>query len=399
VSKDFDTKVEQKILLHGDVVQGASDIAALGKEWDDLFTRVHEASSYLSRAWAETFISEKRIRGTPLLIVVWAGTKLVALLPLSIRGFCGIRVAEPIGIMGGAYLGLLADLNYSGAIQAVADVWVKQRIAQAFWNKYLSSLDEITNKLIAELACRGFAYKLGYLRPCRWIKLGCSFDDYLKNNKSGKSRQTIRRKERKLCKNKEVEQEYYAGIEITPQIISRIAAIQQESWMRRRSAAVLNQPFHQRLLLNMAKAGYASVWLLRINNEDAAFAYAYIAHRNLNYAWTAFKLKYRMSGSVGMVLTSWTIRKACEEGILSYDFGLGDADYKEFWATGSHDVAMAVAGRGILGYLIVLCYRAMWRLAEHKWLFSLYRRFRKWQSRLEQTCGHSVQEMQTIKSD
>lgn len=370
------TEIWQRPELRGEVVRGADNIAKLGQEWDDLFERARDATPFLSRAWADTFMSEKRIRGTPLLIVVWAGPKLAALLPLSIRCFCGIRMAEPIGIIGGAYLGLLADLNYTGAVQAVADVWVRERVARAFYDKYLSSLDKITNKLIAELACRGFAYKFGYQRPCRWIKLGCSFDEYLKNKKSGKSRQTIQRKERMLCKNKEVEQEYYAGIEVTPQIISRIAAIQQESWMKRRGAAVLNQPFHKRLLLNMAKAGFGHVWLLRIDNEDAAFVYAYIAHRNLNYAWTAFKLKYRTSGSVGMVLTSWTIRKACEEGILSYDFGLGDADYKEFWATDCHDVAMAVAGRGVLGYLIVLCYRVMWRLAKIRWLMRIYLKLR-----------------------
>ncbi len=369
-------EAEQVMPLHGDLIRGADNISNLAQAWDDLFMRVQEAPAFFSRAWAETFISEKRIKASPLLIVVWAGSKLVALLPLRVRRFCGIRVAEPIGIFGGASLGLLADLNYTGAVQAVADVWVRERVAPAFFNKYLSSLDKVTNKLMAELACRGFTCKFGHQRPCRWIKLGCSFDDYLKNNKSGKSRQTIRRKERMLCKKKEVKQEYYTGIEVTPQIISRIAAIQQESWMKRRGAAVLNQPFHQRLLLNMAKEGFGHVWLLRIDNEDAAFVYAYIAHGNLNYAWTAFKLKYRTSGSVGMVLTSWTIRKACEEGILSYDFGFGDAEYKQFWATDNHDVVMAVAGQGAPGYLIVLCYRVMWRLAKIRLLMRIYLKFR-----------------------
>jgi CelD/BcsL family acetyltransferase involved in cellulose biosynthesis len=367
---------EQVMSLHGDVILGADNISNIAQDWDDLFKRVPEAPAFLSRSWVDTFVSEGRIRGIPLLIVVWAGPELVALLALSVRSLCGIRVAEPIGTMVPSYLGLLADSNYAGAIQTVADVWMKKRVAHAFFNKYLSSLDEVTNSFMTELACRGFTYKFGFQRPCRWIKLGCSFDDYLKNNKSGKSRQTIRRKDRMLCKNNEVEHEYYTGIEVTQEIINRIAAIQQESWMKRRDAAVLNQPFHQRLLLNMAKEGFGHVWLLRIDKEDAAFVYAYIAHGNLNYAWTAFKLKYRTSGSVGMVLTSRTIRKVCEEGILSYDFGFGDSQYKQFWATDNHDVAMAVAGRGALGYLIVLCHSVMWRLARMEWLLRIYIKLR-----------------------
>lgn len=395
---DHNTKTKQKIQLHGEVVRSADNIAKIGQEWDDLFARVQEAPAFLSRAWAETFISEKRIRGIPLLIVVWAGPELVALLPMSIRSFFGIRLAEPIGATEPSYLGLLADLNYAGAIQVVADVWIRERVAHAFYDKYLSSLDEVTNKLIAELGCRGFTYKLGFRRICPWIRLACSFDEYLKNNKSAHSRQTIRRKERKLCNNKDVKQECYSGTEVTPEILRRIAVIQQESWMKERGAAVLGQPFYQKLLAEMAKAGFGRLWLLTIDNEDAAFIYFFVAHRKLDLKWTAFKLKYRKSGSVGMILTSWTIQKACEEGILSYDFGFGDADYKRFWATDNHNVERVVAGRGIWGYLAVFCYSATWWLAKSKWLFSLYHRFKKWRSRLGQTGGHSVQKTHTIES-
>jgi len=111
--------------------------------------------------------------------------------------------------------------------------------------------------------------------------------------------------------------------------------------------------------------------------DDVAFGYALVAHKKLALKWLAFKLKYESSLSFGKILTMQMIRDACQENIESFDFGLGDSEYKQFWATDNHDVAMAVAGRGVLGYLTVLCYRVMWRLAKQKWLFSLYHRFQK----------------------
>lgn len=102
-----------------------------------------------------------------------------------------------------------------------------------------------------------------------------------------------------------------------------------------------------------------------------------MSHKRLYYKWTAFKLEHAESLSVGMVLTTRTIRKACEEGILSYDFGHGDAEYKRFWATDSHDVNRAVVGRGFCGSLIVFSYAFVWWLAKHKRLLATYRRLRR----------------------
>jgi len=381
VDIDCNMEIKQKIQLRGTVVRGADNIAKLGQEWDDLFTRAHDAPAYISRAWAETFISEGRVNGTPLLIAVWDGSKLAALQPLSVRRFCGLRLAEPIGILAGARLGLLADTNYTEAIGVVADVWVREKLANTFYVKYFSSLDDVTNKLMAELANRGFAYKCELQRSCPLICLGGSFEDYLQKTKSGKRRKKLRYQKRQVFDAGDVAVVRYTGADITPEVITRIAVIQEQSWMKRRSAAVLGQPFYKRLLTEMAKAGLAHVWLMTMDGDDVAFGYALVAHRKLDLKWISFKLKYESSLSFGKILTMWMIRDACQENIESFDFGLGDSEYKQFWATDNHDVVMVIAGRGVLGCLIVLCYRAMWRLAKQKWLFSVYYRFRKWRSR------------------
>jgi CelD/BcsL family acetyltransferase involved in cellulose biosynthesis len=147
--------------------------------------------------------------------------------------------------------------------------------------------------------------------------------------------------------------------------------------MKRRGAAVLGQPFYRKLLMAMAQAGIAKVWVMRIDNVDVAFVFALVTHRILYYAWTAFKLEYASSLSVGQFLTNWTIRDACRDGILLYDFEHGDAEYKRFWSTNIYSVYRVVAGRGACGSFIAGIYFIEWRLAKIKWLKAFYRRGRK----------------------
>lgn len=127
----------------------------------------------------------------------------------------------------------------------------------------------------------------------------------------------------------------------------------------------------------MAEAGLSYVWLMTIDGEDAAFVCALVAHGKLHYCWPAFKLKYESSLSIGQVLLMQVVRDACNEGVLSFDFGQGDAEYKRFWATDNHNVYRASVGRGFGGHLVAIYYLAVWRLAQMEWLLSFYGRIRR----------------------
>lgn len=364
--------------LRGQVIRGADSIAELSKDWDDLFTRSKDAPAFLSRAWTQTFINQKHFKGNPYLIAVWSDKKLVALLPFTVHKICGIRIAQPIGLNVPSYLGLLLDPDYAGAIDITADVWIRENIADAFYNKYLSSLDKPTNQLFREFKKRGCKFKCGFPRLCPWIRLGCSFDEYLQKNKSRKSRKKLRSTERKIKDNGNVKIIHYKGKEITREVYNRIANIQIKSWQKRRGAAVLGQSFYQKLLAAMADYGLSQIWLMTINGDDTAFSYVLEAHKQLYYKWTAFKLKYKSPLSYGKILTMHLIREACEENIESIDLGLGNSKFKRFWATDNHDVERVIVGRGVLGHLAVACYSTVWRIAENKRFFSIYSRLRRW---------------------
>jgi len=367
------------------IVEGAKGISEFGDDWDDLFVRAKGASPFLSRFWIRTFVEEGRLPGTPLFILAWFGTKLVALFPLVVRRVLNTKTAMPIDAGKGAYLGLLIDPEYRSAIKDIADLIISGNIFEMYYSADLSSEDTATNDLLDDLVSRGYSCRKVFRDPCFCMQLGCSFDEYLKKKiPKGKRRRKLLYKEKRLYKSADVRVTRYVGKEITPELNRRVAAIQLESWMKRRGAAVLGEPFYQKLLGNMAEGGFGQVWLMTIDGEDAAFVYSFVAHGQHHYFWPAFKLKYESPLSIGQMLLMHVVRDACEDGIQLFDFNYGDAEYKRFWATDCYKVFRVVAGRGFMGHLIVMfCYVFFW-LGQIKWLHSFYRWIRKRLSRFKQ---------------
>jgi len=370
------TNGQHSPLLRTEILNGKEAISTIGKDWDDLFSRAADCSPGLSKAWVNTFIATGQLRGKPSVITVWCEEKLVALFPLASRSFLSVQMAELIGTGQPAYLGLLRDPNFPSAAKCVARFLYCQCLFDVLRINDLSSADSATNELFQEMGNLGFWCKMAHRRVCHWIRLGCSYDEYLKNTKSSKRQKKLRYEEKQLLKTGNVILERYVGKDITPEVTARIANIQEESWMKRRGRAVLGQSFYQKLMLEMAKAEIGCVLLLTIDGDDAAFVYALLTHNRLDFKWIAFKLQYA-SLSVGKVLTKWTIRDACENGVFKFDFGHGDGEYKRFWATDRDDVNRAVVGRGLRGHLIVFCYGLIWWLAKQKWLLETYRGFKR----------------------
>ena len=139
------------------IVEGADGISEFGDDWDDLFVRAKAASPFLSRFWIKTFVEEGLLSGTPLFVLAFCGTKLVALFPLTIRRVLNVKIAVPIGMTIGTYLGLLIDPDHRSAIRDIADLIVSANIFDVYYSADLSSRDAATNELLDVLVSRGFS--------------------------------------------------------------------------------------------------------------------------------------------------------------------------------------------------------------------------------------------------
>ncbi len=357
--------------LHVRVIRGEMAFTDLIPAWDDLFARATDPSPHLTHAWLSTWFASDRMRGEPTALTVWAGETLVAMLLLQVTRRFGIGFASPIGTGTPSYLGVLIDLERSDAIETLADLVIKRSLS-VFLTNDLSSDDSATHSLMAELQRRGFGYRRAERNTCRCIELGCSYHEYLQSTKTGRRRRKLRNEIRQLERVGDIEVQRFSGDEVSPRVLERVALIQKESWLNRRGAATLGDPFHQRLLSQLAHADLARAWIMTIDGEDAAFVLGMEAHRRLQYAWTAFKLKFEKH-SVGKILTGRVIQDACEDGMTSMNFGHGDAAYKSFWSTGTHTVDRAIIGRGVVGRMLTVGYALAWRLAESPRLRKLHR--------------------------
>ena len=374
----MDESFQKDLSFDLQAVEGAESISEFSEYWDDLFARAVDAPPYLSRPWASTFVQEGKMPGEPLFILAWCGNKLVALFALAVRKFLNVKIAAPIGTGDGAYLGLLLDPNYRSVVDHIGNLIISEKLFDVYYSEDLSSEDAATNDLLARLATKGYSCRRVMRSPCYWIRLGRSFDEYIKSNiTKGKRRKKLRYKEKKLYESADVKVIRYAGKEVTPEVNRRTATVQLESWIKRRGGAVLGRPFYQKLLKNMVDAEMTCVWLMTIDAEDAAMVYTFVAHQQLHFYWTSFKLKFESPLSIGQMLIMQVIRDACEQGIQLFDFIHGQADYKHFWATDCHNVHRVAAGRGFPGRLVAICYYVIWQTAKIKLLKSLYRRARK----------------------
>ncbi|MHC4767792.1 MAG: GNAT family N-acetyltransferase [Planctomycetota bacterium] len=365
----------RNVLLTGEVLRGEI-LGQLDGSWDDLYSRAKDAPPYLSRPWLGSFVSEGRLVGAPVAVTAWKDDRLVGLLLLAIRSRSGIRFAEPIGAGHPSYLGLLIDPECPEAVAKIAELCDRHRVADIIVFEDLSSADLATNALIEVLQSGSFVAHREHRNICHRINLSCSYEDYLARTKSGKHRGNLRREEKRLRNAGEVRLECLRGSEVTSATVSRLAAIQNASWIERRGAAVLKHAFYEKLLLAMAEQGFVRVWILTIDNTDAAFVCCLVRDDRVQYEWTAFRLGYERF-SIGKVLTANCIRDACRDGIAVFDFCQGDAEYKRFWGTEHHDVYRTVLGRGVRGRVGANVYHAIWLAARSRRVRGILRRLRR----------------------
>ena len=350
--------------LKARVFNGPGLCSTLASAWDALFSRVPGASYNLSRLWQESFITAGRCGDQVVAVSAWYGERLATLLVLAIRRRVGLHFAEPVGTGYPGYLGLLAEPNSDAAISLIAATCVRQRLFDVLCLHDVASDDAATRRFVADFNRFGFGVWRVHRTVCWRAQLGCTFEEFLAANKSAKSRQTLRRKERQVHKAGKVVIERIRSTEITPDVITRLARLRSASWMKRRGALLLNESFERAWLQHLAEADMIRIWFLSIDGDDAACIVAIVANGRLHYRYPAFKLTYEHL-SVGQVLLQYSIADACREGLQAYDFGHSDADYKRFWATERHDVERVFVGRGAIGSLAAVGLAQAWRMTRN----------------------------------
>jgi CelD/BcsL family acetyltransferase involved in cellulose biosynthesis len=357
---------------------GIKTYQALQNEWCKLFARADYAPYCLSFPWVSTFIETHQFKGRVSILTIRQNGTLLAVLPLMICRIAWLKVAKPIGTGIPGCLGILLDSAHLDVLSQLADFIICNRVFDVYVNDDLSSDDIATQQLLNELHKRGMKSHQVYRNITHYARLNGSFEDYLNQTKSPKSKKKLRWKEKKLYELGQVQIHHYRGTKLTESVLDKALEIQQQSWMVQRGAVFLANPFRRSLILAMAQADLARLWLMTINGDNAAFELAFHNNKRLEFHLRAFKLKFNIKQqSIGDMLTQQVFRDACHEQIKVINFGHSDALWKRFWGTHQHQIWRSATGSRATGRVLVGFYFAIWKIYDVKFIRRLWQRITK----------------------
>ena len=176
---------------------------------------------------------------------------------------------------------------------------------------------------------------------------GASWDEFLASCSSN-LRGQIRRKRRKL------EREHGSRFRLAEDRarladdFDTLLRLHSARWGEARAFSEQRSAFHRDFAARAFERGWLRLWFLEMDGQAVA---AWLGFRFGNVEW------YYQSGrdpdwdsrSVGLVLLTWTMQAAFDDGMSAYAFLRGDEEYKRRFAT--HDAGLVTVGvpRGPLG--------------------------------------------------
>lgn len=162
--------------------------------------------------------------------------------------------------------------------------------------------------------------------------------------RSKKHRKHLRQYQNKLNRSfpNNVKVQLYKQPEEVKQAITDATAISQNSYQSGLGVGFLDTPEKHILLQKAAEKGWFRGYILYINNMPAAYRFA-LKYGNTYFGdGIGYDSKFR-DFRIGTILFLVVLDRICsDESIRYYDFGFGDAGYKESYADESWPEALAV---------------------------------------------------------
>jgi CelD/BcsL family acetyltransferase involved in cellulose biosynthesis len=317
------------------------DLASLREEWTALAERA--GNLFATWEWAETWW---QVYGgdRPLRVTACrdAGGRLVALLPLYLaRG----RPARTLRFLGHG------PADQLGPICAPED----RADAAAALHRVLRDGGRGWDLLVAErlAPAEGWAEAIGgrvvHREDSPTLTIGGqSFDEFLAS-RSRNFREQVRRRERKLRREHEVEIRLSDADRLDGDM-DTLFRLHDARWSEGESSALSGhrERFHRDFARRALERGWLRLWVLEADGAPRAIWYGF---RFAQMDW------YYQSGrdpewerqSVGFVLLAHTIRQAFDDGMLEYRLLRGGEEYKGRFASGDAGLETVALPRGLLG--------------------------------------------------
>ena len=305
--------------------------------WEDLHARSAICSPFMSwgwhRAWAEGSEAEE-VESARVVVLRSAAGELEALFPFRVypTRFRGL----PVRALGWAIsdLGCPDHLDLAASPEADLDALVGE-LDRVAWD--LIRLDNVADaaanleRFCAACARRGWSVRRTPLWRCPYIELPASWEAYLASLSPNK-RQAVRRRERKLRRERKVEVVDYGPAPIADgwRHLTRLHALRWEGGGVLRDRAW--ERLHRWFTSWLAERDYLWLTTLDVDGGPVAACYGFSFGDTLYCYQTGWDPQWRHCG-VSMILHSVMIRRAIERGYRTLDFLRGDEPYKREWTS------------------------------------------------------------------
>jgi len=321
------------------------ELESLRDEWPAVFENDPTATPFASFEWQSAWCRHWAEGGTPWMLAVRDGERLVGLAPFLLRTRGGLRYLTGLGVGVGNYWDIIAAPDDRERVVTEVAAALGRRTSE--WDALF--MDKLPEESTTMAALRGAGLRLGnttQLTSPR-IELPTSFDDYLAGV-SSKRRREIRRSLQKLDAG-ELTIHEVNGPEELRVAIERWQALKVQWWTSR--GLPLDPEHSSRRFLDftvdaltaMVPRGLAAVWELRRGEEIVSINIG-LTDELAYYGWL-FGFDSRFEDlRPGHMLIAYGIRWSVEQGLRYYDFMLGAESYKYHYAPRDRAVLTVTVG-------------------------------------------------------
>ncbi len=349
------------------VVGDAEGLGALRAEWDALWHAVPGAHVSQSFDWCRTGWDKTAApRGHALAVVTGrVGGRLVLVWPLSIARHGAFREALVLGSGSTDYDGLLQERGPAAAGRAAAALaWLRaQRIADVMAIPFVA---EGSTEAVALDGHAGRAARHTLAAPLVDQALFGGYQAYLAA-RPAKLRNELSRRRRHLDGLGTVARGFVTDEPALGEAIDWAIA-EKAAWARRTGHRndFLGAPEYRAFMQAMARAkpacGRLAVMTMTLDGRIIAAKIGTIDAVRFEGFVTIYDAAYA-KWSPGSLLLAECL-KYCFDNGLSYDFRIGEEDYKRLWATGARQVTTHQVALSRRGTLVLALRAGRLRLAE-----------------------------------
>jgi CelD/BcsL family acetyltransferase involved in cellulose biosynthesis len=322
-----------------DVVENATDFAAMRDEWTELLGASHSDCLFLTWEWLHTWWTHFGKHRRLFLVTVRSGSQLVAIAPLTSRRIWVGPLAVPIlefagtGTIGSDYLDVIVRRTCETEALATLTAFLFEK-AMTLRLPRISKSSGLATSLGNALAGRGWECATVPTEVCPFIDLSSrSWDDYLRS--IGPShRYNFKRRLRNLMRDYDVRIQYAQSDEERREGLRHVVNLHLQRWNPRGGSDAFDSAglvtFHDDLSRAARDRGWLRLMVITLDGQAAAAFYGFRYGDKFLFYQSGFDPAFGHS-SVGLVMVGLTIRDAIAEGATEYDMLHGVEPYKFLW--------------------------------------------------------------------